>query len=373
MRNVIVFTGGGTAGHVIPNLALIERFSEEGWEMHYIGSAHGPESSMIPASVCRFHAVASGKVRRYFSWQNFIDPFKMITGIVQSWRLLGKTKAQIIFSKGGFVAVPVVLAAWLRRIPVIAHESDFSPGLANRLSYPFARNICVTFEAAKHYFSNSPRVVVTGTPIRKEFFTGVRERGLQICGFNTSKPVLLMMGGSQGALVLNTLLRQALPSLLTHYQVVHICGQGKVAPAFSKQAGYAQFEFVSEALPDLLTMADFVISRAGSNALYELLALQKPHLLIPLSKKVSRGDQLENARYFAKKGCSLVLEEEALTVDALLQSLQDLTKNKSTYLKAMQALTIPSATETIVSLIQAAMTPLDGASAKRSQSAQYRR
>jgi len=349
---VIVFTGGGTAGHVTPNFALMDAFNKEGWDIHYIGSATGPEAEMTRTQPCRFHPVASGKLRRYFSWQNFVDPFKSLWGIFQAWRILGKVKADVMFSKGGFVAFPGVVAAWLRRIPVVAHESDFSPGLANRLSYPFARKICLTFSGAKKYFNNPCRIEITGTPIRQGLDDGIKGKGLDLCGFDNDKTTLMMMGGSQGAVVLNQTLRQALPDLLEEYQVIHVCGRGKVDPAFEGMKGYKQFEFVSEELPHLFAAADLIISRAGANTLYELLVLQKPHLLIPLSAKASRGDQIENACYFAEQGVSAVLEEEQLSPGSLTDAIKELGQHQKQYLTQIKALDIHSATDTIVRIIK---------------------
>ncbi|MCC5792669.1 MAG: undecaprenyldiphospho-muramoylpentapeptide beta-N-acetylglucosaminyltransferase [Legionellaceae bacterium] len=352
MRPVIVFTGGGTAGHVNPNLALIAALRAEDWTLHYIGSAQGPEAAMIPRANIPFHAVSSGKLRRYFSWQNFIDPFKTLWGIVQSWRILGQEKATLVFSKGGFVAFPVVVAAWLRRIPVIAHESDFSPGLANRLSYPFARKVCLTFAGTRRYFKNDERLIISGTPLRQGLDEGIKGRGLDSCGFKGMKPCLLFMGGSQGAASLNRVVRAALPRLLEQYQIIHICGPGKVDDSWRDHPGYCQFEYVDTELPHLLAAADVVISRAGANTLYELLALHKPHLLIPLPAIASRGDQIENARYFEEQGVSVVLAEARLNEDSLLAQIELIYQQKAAIAEKIKTLAIQSATTTIIDLIK---------------------
>ncbi|KTC85419.1 undecaprenyldiphospho-muramoylpentapeptide beta-N-acetylglucosaminyltransferase [Legionella drozanskii] len=356
MNPRIVFTGGGTAGHVIPNLPLIEALQDEGWQVDYIGSEDGVEKGIISPLNISYHAVQSGKLRRYFSWQNFLDPFKIFLGIGQAYYLLRKLKTNVVFSKGGFVAFPIVFAAWLNRIPVIAHESDMSPGLANRLSFPFVNKICVTFAAAKQHFKNhQEKVEITGTPIRQELFNGSKEAGLALCGFKADKPCLLVVGGSQGSMRLNKVVRDALPSLIEHYQIIHLCGKGKLDASLQSQGDYCQLEYANKELADLLAAADVVVSRAGANSVYEILALQKPHILIPLSIQVSRGDQIQNARYFQKLGISQVLDDDTLTVELFLQAINEVNQNKDEIIKKIKALSIQSATLKIVALIKEQM------------------
>lgn len=352
MKPNIVFTGGGTAGHVTPNLALIEVLQPEGWQINYIGSKASVEQGMIQAIQIPFYAISSGKLRRYFSWKNFIDPFKILVGIVQSWHLLRKLKTDLVFSKGGFVAFPVVFAAWLNRIPVIVHESDMTPGLANRLSFPFVSKVCLTFAPAKAHLKDTLPVEITGTPIRKELLNGNRQAGLERCGFKSDKPCLLLMGGSQGASNMNKALRDALVTLNQYYQVIHLCGKGKVDSALSGNPEYVQLEYANEELPDLLAAADLVVSRAGANSLYEILALQKPHVLIPLSAKVSRGDQVQNARFFNKQGISRVIDDEALTAEFLIEAIMDVRQNQDEIVKKIKALAVSSATLRIVSIFK---------------------
>lgn len=348
----IVFTGGGTAGHVTPNLALISAMKPDGWHMHYIGSQAGIEKAMIEPLCISFHAIASGKLRRYFSLQNFLDPFKIIIGIIQSFFLFRKIKPQVVFSKGGFVAFPVVVGAWLHRIPVIAHESDISPGLANRLSFPFVTKICLTFDAAQKHFKNQQKTLVTGTPIREQLFLGSKARGLALCGFNEDKPCLLVIGGSLGAGSINQSIRSALDTLRQQYQVIHLCGKGKRDESLANMAGYCQFEYANEELADLLACASVVVSRSGANSLYELLALGKPHVLIPLSAKVSRGDQVQNARYMQQLGISVVIQDEQLTPKTLLTALQEVVVRKQEIEQKINELHIKSATDKIVTLIK---------------------
>lgn len=351
MNSKIVFTGGGTAGHVTPNIALIDELQAQGWQIDYVGSPDGVEKDMITAINIPYHTVSSGKLRRYFSWKNFLDPLKILLGIGQAYKLMRKLKPDVVFSKGGFVAFPVVVGAWLNRIPVVAHESDMSPGLANRLSFPFVNKICVTFAAAKKHFKQQNKVEVTGTPIRQQLMKGNATKGLSLCHFNDKKPCLLIVGGSQGASALNACVRQALDTLCQTFQVIHLCGKGKVNSSFANRADYHQLEYANEELADLFAASEIVISRAGANALYEILALAKPHVLIPLSQKVSRGDQVQNARYFQQQGISVVVSEETLTPQILLAAVDEVSTNRVEIIKKIKALGIESATMKIVSII----------------------
>lgn len=352
MSPSIVFTGGGTAGHVTPNIALIKEFRKEGWNVEYIGSVSGIEKEMIEPLDIPFHGVSSGKLRRYFSLKNLLDPFKIILGIIQSFLLFYKIKPDVVFSKGGFVAFPVVVGAWLNRIPIVAHESDMSPGLANRLSFPFVNKICLTFDAGKKYFKSQDKIEVTGTPIRQQLLTGNRMKGLELCGFNSSKPCLLVVGGSLGAGSINSCIRSALKQLTSEFQVIHLCGKGKLDSSLVGVEGYCQFEYANEELADLFAASSVVISRAGANSLYEILALGKPHILIPISSQVSRGDQIQNARYFQGLGISVVIQDELLKADILLQAVQDVMRKKDEIDSKIRALKIESATDKIVAIIK---------------------
>ncbi len=351
MSHNIVFTGGGTAGHVTPNLALIKRMQQELWQCFYIGSNSGIEKELTKAKNIKFYGIASGKLRRYFSWQNFIDPFKILFGIFQAFFLLLRLKPKVVFSKGGFVAFPVVFASWLLRIPVIAHESDLTPGLATKLSVPFARYICLTFAKAKDFFKDKTKLKVTGTPIRDSLFNGKKYKGLELCSFSDDKPSLMIIGGGSGAMAINKVIRQSLDVLLVNYNVVHLCGQGKVDSSINKK-GYKQFDYVSQAMADLFAMADVIISRSGANSVYEILALAKPHIFIPLSLKASRGDQIHNANYFKKLGISLVIDEANLTVASLKDALIEINNSKAERIKKIKQLKIGSGTENIIKLIK---------------------
>jgi UDP-N-acetylglucosamine--N-acetylmuramyl-(pentapeptide) pyrophosphoryl-undecaprenol N-acetylglucosamine transferase len=352
MSQRIVFTGGGTAGHVTPNVALIEVFQREGWGIDYIGSIDGVERGMIAEINIPYHPIRCGKLRRYFSWKNFLDPINLLMGIMQAFFLLRKIKPNVVFSKGGFVALPVVIGAWLNRIPVVAHESDMSPGLANRLSFPFVDTICVTFDEGKKYFKRQDKVIVTGTPIREELMHGNASKGLALCGFNEEKPVLLVIGGSQGARVINQCVRERLDHLCQNFQIIHLCGKGKVDHSLKDKRGYCQFEYANEELADLFAASSTVISRAGANSLYEILALKKPHVLIPLSLQSSRGDQIQNAAYFQQQGISIVINESGLTPVTLFAAIEAVMINHEAIIEKMEALQIKSATVMIVAILK---------------------
>ena len=320
MARIIVLTGGGTMGHVTPHLALIPHLREKGYEIHYIGTESGIETEKLRSIPgLTYHAVKTGKLRRYFSWQNFIDPFRVIAGAFQSAHLMGRLKPNVVFSKGGFVAVPVVFGAWLHRIPVLCHESDLTPGLANKLCKPFATRFATTFPECAEALGDKAEAV--GTPLRPELFQGSREAGLALLGFDGSKPVLCMMGGSLGAQSVNAALRAALPELLRHFDIAHICGKGNLEPSLEGTAGYRQMEFLDAELPDVLAACDLVLSRAGANALMEFQALGRPMLLVPYPKGASRGDQILNAQSLEKRGLCRVLLQENMTPQTLTEEL----------------------------------------------------
>jgi UDP-N-acetylglucosamine--N-acetylmuramyl-(pentapeptide) pyrophosphoryl-undecaprenol N-acetylglucosamine transferase len=345
----IVLTGGGTAGHVMPNLALVPRLQRQEWEIAYIGSRQGIEKDLLQPTGIPYYGIATGKFRRYFALQNFTDPFRVMQGLVEATLLLRKLRPDVVFSKGGFVSVPVTIGAWLNRIPVILHESDLTPGLANKLALPFAATICATFPESMAHLPKAKRVL-TGNPIRSELLQGSAAAGLTFCGFTDQKPVLAVMGGSLGSKVLNQVIRAALPDLLPQFQVAHICGKGNLQPEL-EQTGYRQFEFIGPELPQVLAAAKYCVSRAGANFIFELLALKKPALLIPLSKAASRGDQILNAESFAKQGFSLVLYEEATTPQTLLDKVQQLTREREKLVAAMAQSELQDATGAIIKLI----------------------
>ena len=347
----IVLTGGGTLGHVTPHLALIPRLLEKGYEIHYVGTENGMEApKMRSVEGVTYHAVKSGKLRRYFSWQNFTDPFRVIAGAFQSAHLMGKIRPDVVFSKGGFVAVPVVFGAWLRRIPVLCHESDLTPGLANKLCKPFAKRFATTFPECAEALGK--KAEMTGTPLRPELFSGSREKGLQLAGFDGSKPVMLMMGGSSGAQSVNACLREALEELTRTFDVLHICGKGNLDESLDGRPGYCQMEFVDADLPDVLACADMVLSRAGANALCEFQALGRPMLLIPYPKGASRGDQILNAKSLQKRGLCHVLMQEDMTKDSLVQAVLDTWADRDALTEALKNAPPADGTKRVLEMIE---------------------
>lgn len=352
MTKKILFTGGGSAGHVTPNIALIKKFQQTGWEIFYIGSKNSIEEKLIAPLEIKFYSILSGKLRRYFSWQNFIDPIKIKLGIIQAMYLCYKLRPKVVFSKGGFVSFPVVVAAWINRIPIIAHESDLSPGLANKLSFPFVNKICLTFPDSTKYFKpkDQKKLVVTGTPIREELLHGDAKLGHEICGFDNSKKIILVFGGSLGAEPINTAIRKLLPNILLNFQIVHVCGEHNIDHNLNFP-GYKQFTYLHEDFTHVIAAADIVISRAGANTIYELLALKKPHILIPLGKQASRGDQIENAKHFATKGLSSVIFEENLTAFSLLEKISWLDDHKNEIISKLNNFNPSNSVEIIYNLI----------------------
>jgi len=344
-------TGGGSAGHVTPNLALVPKLKKLGYEIQYIGTSEGIERKIIKGENIKYHVIASGKLRRYFDVKNFTDPFKVVKGVFDAIKIIRKEKPNIVFSKGGFVSVPVVLAAKFNRVPVIIHESDITPGLANKLSVPYCTKVCVTFPEALEHFNKS-KGVLTGSPIREELFKGSREVGLKLMGFKGDKPVLLIMGGSLGARVLNENIRSEIESFTKKYDIVHICGKGNLDTKLENWEGYKQFEYVDKELTHILTACDLIISRAGSNAIFEFLALRKPNLLVPLSGKSSRGDQILNAKSFEKSGYSMVLPQEELKQGILFAKVNELYKNRIQYIGKMNSSGASDAVDNIIKLIQ---------------------
>lgn len=349
----IVLTGGGTAGHVTPNLALIPKLEENQWDIHYIGSKSGIEKELIEETNIPYYPISSGKLRRYFDLKNFQDPFKVLKGIADAYFILKKLKPDVIFSKGGFVSVPVVIAGKLNKIPVLIHESDYTPGLANRIAVKFASKMFVTFPEAKKHLPKE-KVMVTGSPIREELLAGDRKRGLSFLDFHENKPVITVMGGSLGSAKLNAVIRDNLDMLLKNYQIVHLCGKGNLDESLMKRRGYQQFEYLSSELPDVVAATDFVVSRAGSNSIFEWLELKKPMLLIPLSKAASRGDQILNAQSFKKQGFAEVLEEEELTDESFLQSIHKLNQHRQQYIEAMNTKASSNGLGTILDEIEQA-------------------
>ncbi len=347
----IVLTGGGTAGHVTPNIALIPRLQELGYQISYIGSYNGIEKKLIEEMKIPYYGISSGKLRRYFDVKNFTDPFRVLKGFSEARKLMKELSPDIVFSKGGFVTVPVVLAAKKCKIPAIIHESDMTPGLANKLCIPSAAKVCCNFPETVSCLPEG-KAVLTGTPIRQELLKGDKVQALNFTGFSAAKPTILIIGGSLGSVAVNNAVRSILPQLLEKFQVIHLCGKGKLDESLKNTAGYVQYEYIEKELADLFALADIVISRAGANAICELCALKKPMLLIPLSANASRGDQILNARSFEKLGYSMVLEEETLQDQLLFDTVNQLYDNRQTFIDAMAKGGSTDSIEKILQLIQ---------------------
>lgn len=347
----IVFTGGGTAGHVTPNIALFPKLRELGYDIHYIGSYEGIEKKLIEDYKIPYYGISTGKLRRYFDPKNFSDPFRVIKGFAEAKKILKTLKPDVVFSKGGFVSVPVVRAAASLKIPCIIHESDMTPGLANKLCIPVASKICCNFPETLTGLP-AEKAVLTGSPIREELSKGNKFHAMDLCGFTLGKPVILVIGGSLGAAGVNSLVRDALPQLLEDFQIVHICGKDKIDNLLLNKQGYKQFEYVKEDLKDLFALADIVISRAGANAICELLALRKPSLLIPLPASSSRGDQILNAKSFESQGFSMVADEDDLTPYTLVEKVHELYFTRQSFIDAMQNSSQRNSIATIIELIE---------------------
>lgn len=325
-----ILTGGGSAGHVTANLALLPYIRDEGLEPIYIGSISGIEKRLMEEQGIPYYGVSTGKFRRYFDPKNFSDPFRVFMGMRQARKLIKKIKPVGLFSKGGFVAVPVVRAAASLKVPCVIHEGDMTLGLANRLCVPVAEKVCCNFPETMSLLPPA-KAVLTGMPIRRELFQGSKRRGLELCGFDGQKPVLMVIGGSQGSVAVNEAVRGVLPELLPGYDVAHVAGEGKIDNLLLTKPGYKQFEYLTDELPDLFAAADVVISRAGANAIGELLALRKPNILIPLTLAQSRGDQILNAKSFEKAGYSIVVDEDDLTHRYLLEKIAELWRDRKKY------------------------------------------
>ncbi|ORN91884.1 undecaprenyldiphospho-muramoylpentapeptide beta-N-acetylglucosaminyltransferase [Staphylococcus aureus] len=333
----IAFTGGGTVGHVSVNLSLIPTALSQGYEALYIGSKNGIEREMIESQLpeIKYYPISSGKLRRYISLENAKDVFKVLKGILDARKVLKKEKPDLLFSKGGFVSVPVVIAAKSLNIPTIIHESDLTPGLANKIALKFAKKIYTTFEETLNYLPKEKADFI-GATIREDLKNGNAHNGYQLTGFNENKKVLLVMGGSLGSKKLNSIIRENLDALLQQYQVIHLTGKG-LKDDQVKKSGYIQYEFVKEDLTDLLAITDTVISRAGSNAIYEFLTLRIPMLLVPLGLDQSRGDQIDNANHFADKGYAKAIDEEQLTAQILLQELNEMEQERTRIINKMKS------------------------------------
>ncbi len=347
----IILTGGGTAGHCVPNLALVPALKERGFEIKYIGSYEGIEKKLVEHAKIPYFGISTGKLRRYFDMKNFTDPFRVLKGFGEALKILKEERPDVVFSKGGFVSVPVVKAASMLKIPVVIHESDMTPGLANKLSYGSAEKICCSFRKTLDLLP-ADKAVFTGSPIRASLLKGDRAKAKSFTGIRSGDyQTILVIGGSLGAQHVNEQVRRILPKLLPKYNVVHLCGKGKLDPTLNSTDGYVQYDYIQKELPDLFAMSDLVISRAGSNAIFELLALNKPNILIPLPAGASRGDQILNAEEFEKAGYSHVLLEENMTDESLLEAVQYVDEHRFEFIQKMEQSVEIGAVKTIADLL----------------------
>ncbi len=349
-KKLVLLTGGGTAGHVTPHLALIPLLKDEGFEIEYIGSKNSIEAGIMQREGIHYKGIYCGKLRRYFSWENFKDVFKVAAGTIQAFFHIRKIKPDVVFSKGGFVAVPVVIAAKLNKVPIICHESDITPGLATKISSKFAKAIASTFPecstklGAKCYY--------TGTPLRKELFNGSKDTALNEYKLDGNKPILLVMGGSQGALAINECLHESINELISKFDILHICGEGKVNESLLDKDGYVQIPYLHETLPNVLQAADIIVSRAGSNSITEFHALKKPMLLIPLPLGASRGDQILNAKSFEQRGIAKLLLQENMNKESFIEAINSLYNDKQSLINNMETDMAKDGTKEIVELIK---------------------
>lgn len=346
----ILLTGGGSAGHVMPHLALLPYFKAAGDDLYYIGSKSGIEKTLIEKEGIPYKGIASGKLRRYIDFKNLTDIFRVVFGTLQATFYIRRLKPQVLFSKGGFVSVPVAIGAYLNRVPVIIHESDMTPGLANKIALKFCKKVCTTFEETLKYLPKE-KAIHTGSPIRSALLEGDRAAGLSMCGFREEKPVILLTGGSLGARALNDTLRASLNNLLKDFNVIHLCGKGHIDSSLLNRQGYVQYEFIGDQLADLFAATDLVIARAGSNTITEVAALALPNILIPLPASQSRGDQILNAKAYEQAGYSFLLNEEDLTSTTLEAAVHQVYDHRHTYINAMRTSGQVNGTKAILDVI----------------------
>ena len=362
----IAFTGGGSAGHVTPNLALIDAISAQGAHAVYFGRAESIEADLLSrVDHVPFCQIPSERLRRYFHWGNFVMPLYVLAGVWKSFWGMRRHRPQALFSKGGFVALPVVMGAWLNRIPVVIHESDGSLGLANRLSLPFARVVCLGQARALKRVKHRD-VRHTGSPVRQAFLSPSPERAIEAFALHAQDPLLVVFGGSQGAMSVNRALRQALPELSEKYEIFHVCGRGGLVIEFSATdqemstdgtqhaltESYHQVEYIHEGFADLLSAAHIIIGRAGANGIAEMIAVKRPALLIPLPSASSRGDQLLNAEDFAEAGFGEMIRDEELTATRLIGALQNVEDHYNEYYVSLERQASSEGTSTLINVLK---------------------
>lgn len=348
---LIVCTGGGTAGHVLPLLPVIDQLKARGYEVLYIGSRDGPERELVGRQGIAFVAIPADKLRRYASWRTLAMPFNVLRGIWAAVRLLHRRRPDLVLSKGGFVAVPVVIAAAALRVPIVAHESDVSPGLTNRITRPLARKLCVTLSPEVTGRPLHAKEVVTGLPVRARFFCAEPRLAEAEFRLEPAVPLIVAFGGSSGSSAINQVVRAALSRLTGRFQMVHICGRGQVQTDL-ESGRYRQVESVAEGMPDLLARADVIVSRAGMTTLYEILTLRKSAVVIPLPLAASRGDQIENAALLQPLGLLGVLEQERLTAETLIAAIHEAFDAREARRAAIERMHFVDGTQGVVRVVE---------------------
>lgn len=361
----VAIVGGGTGGHITPALAVAEELVKRNVEVLFIGSTNGPEKQIVRDAGYRYYGVQSGKLRRYFAWLNIIDAIRVGIGLIQSWILLQRLRPEVVFTKGGYVTVPVAYSASFLEIPIVAHETDVVMGLANRLVAPKATLVCTGFPINAYPKHLQPKLRYTGNPIRPQFLKPLpaQAKVAASLGFAVSRQTLLVMGGSQGALRINELIWESLLDLLEEYQVIHLTGADHIKTADQKKLElgqrlakrYMPFGYVGDEFIGFLGFADLVISRAGGS-LAELSFLKKPTILIPLSIAAS-DHQRANARVFRRKDAVVYLEETQLTSHTLVKAVEQLMKDgkeRQRLSRAIGLFSSPDAAAMIAEVIMAA-------------------
>lgn len=330
--------GGGSGGHVLPNLAIASALKSKA-DILYVGSRSPLDRNLVAASGLPFKAIFTGKLRRYFSWRNFTDPFLVLAGFFQSLWLMFSFRPQVVFTKGGFVSIPIAFAAFLTGRPIVLHESDSVMGLSNRIVARLAKKVCVAFPSA---LASGSHTILTGNPVRSSILTGSVDVGYCLTGFRADKPVVLVWGGSQGAEEINRLIEESFSRLKSHFQIIHITGQDKGTSLVDPS--YCQFDYLEDELRHVYAITDLVVGRSGANSLAEIALMEKPAVLIPL-KSAAHDHQRLNAEYFEKEGASLVLREESLY--DLLLALWKNPAQMSTMKTSLARLARPKAAEEI--------------------------
>lgn len=349
--STIILTGGGTAGHCMPNVALIPHLKSKFKNIYYIGSPNGIEKGIIKKLGIPYYEIPCAKLNRSFDPKNFLMPFKVINGISKAGKIIDKLKPDVIFSKGGYVALPTVIAGHKRKIPVIAHESDLTIGLSNRITSNMCKKVLTAFPETAEKLKNGEHV---GLPLKKSLFTEIDvDKTIKSFGLSDKKPILLITGGSQGAKSINDVVYSALPSLLKKFEIIHVCGKGNINPNL-KENGYKQFEFLSN-IEEAIKICSVCITRAGANTLFELLALKVPCLVIPLSNKSSRGDQILNAEYFQKLGMINVLNQQSLSPSSLVLAVNSTYANKDNLIKNINKNPIKDASKNVCRIINSVL------------------